>query len=164
MGCGSGMFLGNSGLDQVARFCEIITRWNFYSSRRGMMHFTAPISCIRSNIPQFVFQQSSADQSVFFLYSLYALIVYNMAFEISLSIFCLKSWILLYKLKIQHSGIVNLTVVTVRCETARNLRPFIRPAVRRTLVPCECLNNLDFCFLIRMEDKFWVDGELRTQN
>jgi len=51
-----------------------------------------------------------------------------------LSMCCLKSWILLYERKVQHSGIVNLTVFTVRCETTRNLRPFVRPEVRRTLV------------------------------
>jgi len=45
------MFLGNSGLDKLARFCESRARRNFDSSRRGTMHFTEPISCIRSNFP-----------------------------------------------------------------------------------------------------------------
>jgi len=48
-----------------------------------------------------------------------------MEFEIALSICCLKSRTLLYERKIQHSGIVNMTVVTVRRETARNLRQFM---------------------------------------
>lgn len=103
-------------------------------------------------------------RSVFFPYSLYALIVYNMAFETALSICCLKSWILLYERKIQHSGIVNLIVVTVRWETARNLRPFMRPAFRRTLVTARFWTTLTSASSSEWKMTFLVVGEFCIHN